>query len=77
MIALEHMVLAATSLGHGTCWIGAFNEEEVKKILKIPENLAVVALLTVGVPDESPSARSRKAFGEIFFKESYGVPLDL
>ncbi|MEM3581466.1 MAG: nitroreductase family protein [Candidatus Bathyarchaeia archaeon] len=77
MIAVEHMVLAATALGYGTCWIGAFNEEEVKKILKVPEDLAVIALLPIGVPDEEPPARPRKAFNEIFFKESYGVPLEL
>jgi len=77
IIAVEHMVLAATALGHGTCWIGAFNEEEVKKILKVPENLAVIALLPVGVPDESPPQRPRKVFEEIFFKKFYGIPLEL
>lgn len=77
MIAIEHMVLAATALGYGTCWIGAFSQEEVKKILKIPENLVVVALLPIGVPDERPLPRPRKAFKEIFFKDSYGVPLEL
>jgi len=77
MIAIEHMILAATALGYGTCWIGAFNENEIKKILKIPKNLAVVALLPAGVPDENPPSRPRKAFEEIFFKESYSVPLKL
>jgi len=77
MIAIEHMILAATPLGYGTCWIGAFNENEVRKILKIPENLAVIALLPVGIPDESPPPRPRKPFKEIFSKESYGIPLEL
>jgi len=77
MIAIEHMILAATALGYGTCWIGAFNENEVRKILRIPENLAVIALLPVGIPDESPPPRPRKPFKEIFFKESYGIPLEL
>jgi nitroreductase len=77
MIAIEHLVLAATALGYGTCWIGAFNEKKVKKILRIPESLAVIALLPVGVPDESPPRRPRKAFKEVFFKESYGNPLEL
>jgi nitroreductase len=77
MIAIEHMTLAATALGYGTCWIGAFNENEVRMILKIPENLAVIALLPVGIPDESPPPRPRKPFKEIFFKESYGIPLEL
>lgn len=62
---------------YGTCWIGAFNEEEVKRILEIPENLVVVALLPVGVPDENPKTRPRKAFSQIFFEESYGIPLEL
>jgi len=77
MIALEHMVLTATSLGYGTCWIGAFEEEKVKKLLKVPEKLKVVALLPIGVPDETPEARPRKKFTEIFFSEEYGKPLTL
>jgi len=77
IIAVEHMILAATALGYGTCWIGAFNEDEVKRILKIPQNLAVIALLPVGVPDERSPSRPRKAFQEIFFKESYGIPLEM
>ena len=75
MIAIEHMVLAATALGYGTCWIGAFSEGEVKGILKIPENLAVIALVPIGVPDENPQPRPRKALKEILFKECYGSPL--
>lgn len=77
MIAVEHMILAATALGYGTCWIGAFDEDEVKRILKIPKNLAVIALLPVGVPDENPPPRPRKSFKEIFFKDSYGTPMEL
>ncbi len=76
MIAVEHMVLAATALGYGTCWIGAFNENAVKKMLKIPENLAVIALLPIGVANETPQARPRKPFRKIFFKETYGTPME-
>jgi len=75
MIAIEHIVLASTALGYGTCWIGAFNETEVKGIAKVPENLTVVALLPIGVPDETPPLRPRRAFKEIFHKEFYGRPL--
>lgn len=77
MIAVEHMVLAATALGYGTCWIGAFNEEDVKRILNIPEDLAVIALLPIGIPEEHPQQKPRKALNEICFKESYGIPLQL
>jgi nitroreductase len=74
MIALEHMVLAATSLGYGTCWIGVFSEGAVKKLLKIPEKMKVVALLPIGVPAEKPAARPRKELSEIFFKEEWQSP---
>jgi nitroreductase len=70
-IALEHIVLEAVELGLGTCWIGAFNEEEVKKILKIPQDRKVIALLTVGIPAESPAARPRKALEEIVAYNEY------
>ena len=70
-IALEHVVLEAVELELGTCWIGAFNEDEVKKILKIPQDKKVVALLTVGVPAESPATRPRKAMEEIVAYNEY------
>jgi nitroreductase len=77
MIAVEHLVLASTSLGYGTCWIGAFEEEQVKQLLGIPEEMAVVALLPIGVPDEGPQAKPRKSFSEIFFEDEYNRPLKL
>jgi nitroreductase len=51
-IAMENMVLTATAEGLGTCWIGSFDEVLVKKLLKIPGRMKVVALLTIGHPRE-------------------------
>jgi len=51
-IAMQNMVLTATSEGLGTCWIGIFNESKVKELLKIPEKFRVVALLALGYPRE-------------------------
>lgn len=51
-IAMEHVVLAATALGLGTCWIGGFEENRVKSVLGIPANHRVVALTTLGYPSE-------------------------
>lgn len=70
-IALEHIVLEAAELGLGTCWIGAFSEDDVKKVLKVPLDKKVVALLTVGYPDESPAARPRKGLDEIVAYNEY------
>ncbi len=74
MIAVEHMALEAVEQGLGTCWIGAFDEAELRRILKVPENLAVVCLLPLGLPDESPAPKTRKPFAQVFHKEEYGVP---
>lgn len=65
-IAMDHMTLAAHALGLGTCWIGAFTEEEVKKLLGIPEEVSVVCLLPLGIPAKPGVPRSRKAKEELF-----------
>ncbi|HEY98108.1 MAG TPA: nitroreductase [Dehalococcoidia bacterium] len=70
-IAIDHMTLAAVDLGLGTCWIGAFAQEEVKRILEIPENLKVVSLLTLGYPNEPGRPRIRKALDEIICYDRY------
>jgi len=77
MIAVEHMVLAALELGYGSCWVGAFDEKEVKKLLNVPEDMTVICLLPIGVPDQHPAPRGRKPFEEIFFEERYGRSLNL
>jgi nitroreductase len=74
MIALENMVLAATALGYGTCWIGAFDEDAVKSLLKIPEKMKVIALLPIGISMETPGPSSRKKLSEIFSKEEWQTP---
>jgi len=74
MIAVEQMVLAATGLGYGTCWIGAFDEEEVKRLLRVPEELTVIALLPIGFPNESPPPKPRKPLKEFVFLDGYGKP---
>ncbi|UCC31115.1 MAG: nitroreductase family protein [Phycisphaerales bacterium] len=58
-IATDHMTLQAVAEGLGTCWIGAFYEDQVKQILGIPEEIRVVELLTVGYAAGTPGPRSR------------------
>jgi nitroreductase len=65
-IAMQNMVLTATDEGLGTCWIGAFNEENIKKVLKIPPEIRIVALTPLGYPAESKGVVSdRKPLTEI------------
>lgn len=77
MIAAENMVLQATELGLGTCYIGAFDENQIKSILSIPEKMKVICLLPIGVPDETPSPKPRKPLTEITSQEKYGTPIKL
>jgi len=64
-IALENMVIAAWALGVGSCWIGDFKEEEVKKLLHIPDDWKVIALISFGYPAEQPGSRRKKPLTEI------------
>jgi nitroreductase len=74
-IAMENMVLAATSLGYGTCWIGAFDQAQVKEALGLPEDMTVIALTPVGVPADHPDARPRMPMREFASKDRYGEEL--
>ena len=65
-IALQNIVIAAWTLGIGSCWIGACNEEKVKELLKIPDKWKFVALVTLGYPDERPKPRKKKTFEKMF-----------
>ena len=49
-IAMEHIILAATAIGLGSCWIATFDEKKVKDILDIPNRIRVVALTPIGYP---------------------------
>ncbi len=65
-IAIDHLTLCATTEGLGTCWIGAFDEGQVKEILGIPRQIRVVALLPVGYPqDPAPVEKSRLSIEKI------------
>ncbi len=64
-IALENMVLSAEAQGVGSCWIGAFEEKEVKELLGIPDNLKVVALVSFGYPAEKPGPGNKRSLESI------------
>jgi len=72
-IALDHMSIQAVALGLGTCWIGAFYQDEVKKILMIPKGVRVVALMPLGFPKELRSKAARKPLSEIVCYDKYST----
>lgn len=71
-IAIDHITLTAVEEGLGTCWIGAFSEDKVKKLLNIPKHIRVVELLLLGYPqDDSLKIKNRLSFDEIVKWESW------
>jgi len=79
-IAIEHMVLTATSLGIGNCWVGWFDQKKVKKILNVPRAWDVVMLLPMGYPENQSDneglggikPRPRKELSEIISFNRFG-----
>jgi nitroreductase len=58
-IAIEHIVLAAMAFGLGTCWIRLIEAEKIHSLLNLPDTTIVVALLSLGFPDQDPPQRPR------------------
>ncbi len=69
--ATQNMLLAAHALGLGACWIGAFQEEIVRKVLNTPVHVRPVAIIPVGYPAESPTPRRRRLVSEIVHRETF------
>ncbi len=73
-IAIDHMTLQAVAEGLGTCWIGSFYEDQVKALLEIPATIRVVALLTLGYPQDAPQPKKRLPLSGIVCHERWKFP---
>ncbi|MDP2864173.1 MAG: nitroreductase family protein [bacterium] len=70
-IAMEHIALQACAEGLGTCWIGAFSQQEAKKILGVPEEYKIVALMPIGYSTDSQGLKERKNLEELVCYEKF------
>ncbi len=64
-IVMDHLILAATEEGLGTCWIAAFDPEAAKKFLKLPIDIVPIAFTPIGYPDAPPTEKKRKPLEEL------------
>ena len=64
-IVMDHLILAATDLGLGTCWVGGFDSVAAREILGLPEDVEPVAFSTLGYSDDQPKEKRRKSLDEI------------
>jgi nitroreductase len=76
-IAVDHITLAATELGLGTCWICKFNEKRCAELLKLPEGIEPIVILPVGYPvhegDPDRHYILRKPFKDIVHWDSFDI----
>lgn len=70
--AMQNMLLEAYNQGLGAAWVGAFEEENVKHLLNIPDRLRPVALVTVGYPKEHPEQPSKYEVSSVTYMNRYG-----
>lgn len=70
-IAIDHMTLAATAEGLGTCWIGHFDQDACRKLLGVPASANIIELMVLGHPTDSPRPKKRKAAEEVICYEKF------
>jgi nitroreductase len=69
--AIQNIHLVAYSIGLGSCWIGAFDEEAARETLKIPAGIRPVAIIPVGYPAETPQPRNRRPASQVVHHEAF------
>ena len=69
--ATQNMLLAAYSRGLGTCWVGAFREDAVGRLIDAPAGVRPVAIVPVGYPAEKPKPPPRRSLSEIVHHETF------
>ena len=70
-IVMDHLILAATSLGLGTCWIAAFDPMAAREVLDLPDGAEPIAFTPLGYPADQPKPKKRKALSELVRDERW------
>jgi nitroreductase len=68
-IGITHLILTATALGLGTCWVQRIRYGQLAKILGWPRHIIPLVLIPVGYPDEDPTPRPRQPIENIVLRE--------
>lgn len=76
LIALQNMVVAAESMGLGTCYIGSILEMDIQKILKVPEHVFPAGMVCIGYPNQTKKLSKRLPLDAVVHKNNYRIPTD-
>ncbi len=71
-VATENLMLAAENYGLGTCWIAESDNDEIKKMMDIPNDFHIITITPIGYPERKTKPPNRKSIEEILFKEKFG-----
>jgi nitroreductase len=69
--AVQNMMLYLVSKGYGTCWVGAFDEKEVGRLMQLPECARAVAIIPIGRPKESGRTSPRLELDTLVHTEKW------
>ena len=69
--SVQNIHLTAYSLGYATCWVGAFDDDKVSKVVETPEKVRPLAIIPIGKPNEAPTAPNRRSLKDITHEEKY------
>jgi len=69
--ATQNILLAAYSLGYGTCWVGAFDEGAIADVIRVPSEVRPVAIIPLGRPAEDPSPPPRRPLSDIVHENKF------
>lgn len=75
-IAMDHLTLAAAEQGLGSCWIGAFNEQKARELLKLPEYIEPIAFTPIGYPNCPGPEKQRKKLQETVYGNNFKASPD-
>jgi len=70
-MAAQNMMLAAYSLGIGSCPVASFSKAAVRELLEIPEHVEPVLIVSLGYPEEWPRPPARRPLEEVVHYERY------
>ncbi len=70
-IVMDHIILAATNEGLGTCWIAAFNAKAARELLHLPDEIEPLIFTPLGYPDCPPGVKQRKPLQELIRYEHW------
>jgi nitroreductase len=70
-IAMDHLILAATALGLGTCWIAAFDPAAAREVLGLPDDVEPIAFTPLGWPDKGAASTDRRPLDELVKRERW------